>query len=238
MNSAEDSSTAFFQRHRTLIDHLAPFAAWLILMEALPRTAGSYALRTLVCAGLFLWLRPWRHYGAFHLRHLPLALLTGVVVWGLWILPELSFWREWPAFEGFYRRWAILPPWETFSAPAQSVYVPEVAGWPLALMRLAGSALVIAVIEEYFWRGFLYRRLMERDISQVALDRFQLGAFALTALLFGLEHTRWLVGIIAGLAYGALVLRTCDLHAAVVAHVVTNLLLGLYVLAAGAYGFW
>jgi CAAX prenyl protease-like protein len=79
---------------------------------------------------------------------------------------------------------------------------------------------------------------MERDISQVALDRFQLGAFALTALLFGLEHTRWLVGIIAGLAYGALVLRTCDLHAAVVAHVVTNLLLGLYVLAAGAYGFW
>jgi CAAX prenyl protease-like protein len=238
MNSSDTPRVSFFQTHRTLIDHVAPFAAWLILMEILPRTGVGYALRTLICAGLFLWLRPWRHYDALSLRHLPLALLTGVVVWAVWVLPELSFWREWPAFEEFYRRWAILPPWETFSAPAQSVYAPEVAGWPLALVRLAGSALVIAVIEEYFWRGFLYRWLMERDFSQVALDRFQLGAFALTALLFGLEHNRWLVGIIAGLAYGALVLRTRDLHAAVIAHVITNLLLGLYVLSAGAYGFW
>lgn len=238
MNSAENSNPSFFQRHRTLIDHVAPFAAWLILMETLPRTAWGYALRTVVCAGLFLWLRPWRHYDGFQLRHLPLALLTGIVVWGVWILPELSIWRDWPGWIEFYGRWGIMPPWETYSAPAASVYAPEAAGWSLALMRLAGSALVIAVIEEYFWRGFLYRWLMERDFSQVALDRFQLGAFALTALLFGLEHNRWLVGIIAGLAYGALVLRTRDLHAAVVAHVVTNLLLGLYVLSAGAYRFW
>ncbi len=232
------ANSSFFQTHRILIDHVAPFAAWLILMETLPRTGAGYALRTLICTGLLFWLRPWRHYEALNLRHLLPALLVGVAVWAVWILPELSFWRDWPAFETFYRRWAILPPWETFSAPAVSAYAPETAGWPLALVRLAGSALVIAVIEEYFWRGFLYRWLMERDFSRVALDRFQLGAFALTALLFGLEHNRWLVGIIAGLAYGALVLRTRDLHAAVIAHVVTNLLLGLYVLFAGAYGFW
>ena len=57
-------------------------------------------------------------------------------------------------------------------------------------------------------------------------------------LLFGFEHQRWLVGILAGLAYLWLMLRTRDIWAAIVAHVITNFLLGLYVLAAGAYAFW
>ena len=48
----------------------------------------------------------------------------------------------------------------------------------------------------------------------------------------------FLVGILAGLAYGLLLIRTRDIWAAVTAHVVTNLLLGFYVLVMGAYGFW
>ena len=56
--------------------------------------------------------------------------------------------------------------------------------------------------------------------------------------MFGLEHDRWLVGFVAGLIYGAFYVRTRDIWAVAFAHVVTNLLLGLYVLAWGEYTFW
>jgi CAAX prenyl protease-like protein len=59
-----------------------------------------------------------------------------------------------------------------------------------------------------------------------------------SSVLFGLEHSRWLAGVLAGLAYGLLYIRTGDLWAAVAAHITTNYLLGLYVLATGAYVFW
>ena len=63
-------------------------------------------------------------------------------------------------------------------------------------------------------------------------------AFAVVAVLFALEHSRWLVGLAAGLFYGGLAVKTRDIWAAIIAHVTTNLLLGLYVLKAGAYQFW
>ena len=106
------------------------------------------------------------------------------------------------------------------------------------MIRLLGSAVVIAPIEEFFWRGFLYRWLLAKDFLVVSLSTFRPGLFLLVALAFGFEHDRWLAGLVAGLIYGALILRTRDIWAACVAHAITNFLLGLYVLATGAYGFW
>jgi hypothetical protein len=60
----------------------------------------------------------------------------------------------------------------------------------------------------------------------------------MTAVVFGVEHSEWLAGIVAGLAFGWLYLRTRDIWAAVVAHVTTNFILGWYVLATGSYHYW
>ncbi|SDL82052.1 hypothetical protein SAMN05660860_01360 [Geoalkalibacter ferrihydriticus] len=223
---------------RALFDHIAPFVAWLVLMELLPRTAWAYAVRAAVCLSLVLWCRPWRYYPRPDPRHLPLAAAVGALVCVLWILPELALWQSWPAVEQFYRQWGIMPPWSAHPPVADSPYAPSAAGWPLTLARLLGSALVIAAIEEFFWRGFLYRWLIEREFLKVDPGRYLAWAFWLTVVLFGLEHDRWLVGMMAGAAYGWLYLRTRDLWAPICAHVVTNLLLGLYVLSAGAWDFW
>lgn len=117
-------------------------------------------------------------------------------------------------------------------------YAPSVCGWPLALVRLAGSAFVISVAEEFFWRGFLYRWIQNVDFLKVDPGRLAWPAFLGTAALFGAEHTEWLAGILCGLAYGALYVRSRDIWAVAIAHAVTNLLLGLYVFAVGAYQFW
>ena len=216
-----------------------PFAAWLVLMAApgLP-PAWNYALRTVVCLVLFMWLCPSRGYARLRIRNLPSAFLVGVAVFAVWVLPESPWMERWPALRDLYLRWAVLP-LGTMPAPLTVFpFAPEVCGWLLALVRLAGSVLVIAPIEEFFWRGLVYRWLIGKEFTQIDLGTLRWPILLAVSVCFGLEHDRWLVGIMAGLAYGLLMIRTRDIWAAVAAHGVTNFLLGLYVLAMGAYRFW
>jgi membrane protease YdiL (CAAX protease family) len=218
--------------------HALPFAAWLALMTVpgLP-PAWNYALRTALCLVLFLWLCPSRGYDCPKIRDLPPAFLVGVAVFAVWIFPESSWIDRWPKLRDLYLRWAVLPVGK-MPAPTFFPFAPEVCGWPLALVRLAGSALVIAPIEEFFWRGLAYRWLIGKEFTQVDLGTLRWPILLTVSVCFGIEHDRWLAGLMAGLAYGLLMIRTRNIWAAVVAHVVTNFLLGLYVLADGAYQFW
>jgi CAAX prenyl protease-like protein len=58
------------------------------------------------------------------------------------------------------------------------------------------------------------------------------------AFLFGLEHHRIIVGIIAGLLYGLLLIWQKKLKGVIIAHSVTNLGLGIYILITGSWMFW
>jgi membrane protease YdiL (CAAX protease family) len=242
--------------------HVAPFAVWvavIFLLQAFESLGScprswyplSYAAKSAVCAGLFLWLRPWRAYAALKLSNLPLAVAAGVAVAAVWILPETPWaGRLAPGFQAFYNRWLILPPGtfpdyfspDCFPAlPAghrSLAFSPEEAGWGLTLAKLAGSAGVIAVIEEFFFRGFFYRWLRKGAFWTVPLTAFDAQAFWTVVAVFGLEHDRWFAGALAGAVYGWLWVRTGDVWAAAVAHGVTNLLLGAYVIASRQYGFW
>lgn len=217
--------------------HAAPFGAWLFLMFLLAEpSAWEYALRSLVSLALLLYLKPWRWYGPLQWRHIPLALVVGVVVCAFWILPESA---AVPASaRDVYLRWLVLPMGRLPDPTIASPYDPGVCGWPLTVVRLLGSAMVIGVVEEFFWRGFLYRWLLGRNFLEVDLSRFHLGLFVLVSVVFGLEHHRWLVGMLAGACYAGLLIRTRDIWAVAWAHAVTNFLLGIYVLRTGSYAFW
>jgi CAAX prenyl protease-like protein len=108
----------------------------------------------------------------------------------------------------------------------------------LIVSRLAGAVLVVPVMEELFWRSFLIRYIISPDFSRVAIGRFTWPSFLITAVLFGLEHNLFLAGILAGIAYNVLLLYTRSLSACIVAHAVTNLALGIYVLRTGKWYFW
>ena len=160
------------------------------------------------------------------------GLLVGVAVGVLWIVPEQWAWYR----ETSLMKLVGLAP--ATAAEAASPYDPAVCGWPLTLVRLAGSAFVIAPIEEIFFRSFLYRRLQSRDWTNVPLNRFDLSAFLWMVGLFALEHdTRLLAGAMAGAFYGWLAIRR-GLGAAIVAHVTTNLGLGIFVIVTQQWGFW
>jgi len=117
-------------------------------------------------------------------------------------------------------------------------YSPAVAGWPLVFMRIIGSAFVIAIIEEFFWRGWLYRFFQHLDFLDVNIGKMHLWAYLGVAVLFGMEHREYVIGILTGLAWGYFVIRTRDLWAACISHVTANLVLAIYVLTTGNYRFW
>jgi uncharacterized protein len=69
-------------------------------------------------------------------------------------------------------------------------------------------------------------------------QRVGLKAVVLSTFLFMLAHTLWLAAIVAGLAYAWLYVRTGKLWVPIVAHAVTNGVLGAWVVFTGNWGFW
>lgn len=235
----DPNSASHADEHFPLVAHVVPFVAWLFIMQMLGDPAGwKYAVRTGVCVLLFLVLRPWRWYAGLQVRNLGWAVLVGVGVFLAWIVGESDFLQRWPTIRDAYATVGFMPPWKMAELTVNEVYSPAISGWSMTLLRIAGSAFVISFIEEFFWRGFLYRWLLAKDFLRVDLNRFDLRLFLLVALVFGLEHQRWLAGTLAGMAYGWMLLRTRDIWAVGLAHALTNLLLGLYVVWAEKWQFW
>ena len=190
---------------------IAPYAAWMVLMAVLPATATAYAVRTAATAALFAAaaaslklkvesLKCWKR------SDLVLGLAVGLVVFAIWILPEQFDWV-------WYRKWCIVGEGGT-----QAVAEANAA---MIVARLIGSAFVISVAEELFFRKWL----------------ISFAGFWWMVGLFAIEHDRWLVAAICGMAYGVLYLRR-GLAAAIVAHATTNLVLGLWVIRTGQWQFW
>jgi CAAX prenyl protease-like protein len=168
----------------------------------------------------------WRHYVELHdapaLRapQWLLAVASGVAVFGLWIV----FDDGWAAFE---------------SGPGFSPLRPDGSIDPmLAFLRLAGLALVVPVMEELFWRSFLLRWIDKREFLAFDPRSASWMAFAISSALFASEHSQWFAGLLAGMTYGWIYMRTGNLWVPIVSHATTNGLLGIWILATGNWQFW
>jgi CAAX prenyl protease-like protein len=147
------------------------------------------------------------------------SVAIGVAVFVLWILLE-------PA------------PAEPPALPSQLAALPAwLAGVWLAF-RLLGSVVVVPLVEELAFRGYLLRKLAASRFEEVDPRRFSLFAFVASSLLFGVLHGRWLAGTLAGMAYALVVYRRGQIGDAVVAHGTTNALIALAVLLFGQWGLW
>ena len=180
----------------------------MALMAALPATAAGYAVRTAVTAALLVpTLGTWAAGGCRGIaRALAWGVPVGLAVFVLWVLPEQF---DWP----WYGRFCVVGEGGTCGV--------ETTGAALLAVRLFGSAFVISVAEELFFRKWLVG----------------FAGFWWMVALFAVEHDRWLVGAVAGVVYGLLYLRR-GLGAAIMAHVTTNLVLGLWVIGSGQWQFW
>lgn len=105
-------------------------------------------------------------------------------------------------------------------------------------VRLFGASIVVPVMEELFWRSFLIRWIIDNRFNVVPLGTFTIGSFAATVVLFGLEHNLWLAGMMAGALYNVLLYQTRRIWPCILAHGLTNFVLGIHVLVTEEWQWW
>jgi CAAX prenyl protease-like protein len=105
--------------------------------------------------------------------------------------------------------------------------------------RLAGSVVTVPIAEELAYRGYLLRRIGHSAFEEVPFQSVRWPALCATAVIFGLAHgALWLPGIVAGLAYGWVVIHRGRLGEAVTAHATTNGLVAAAVLGWQQWQLW
>lgn len=104
--------------------------------------------------------------------------------------------------------------------------------------RLLGSIFLIPVVEELAFRGFLLRRLISSDFTEVHLTSIHWFSFLLSSVAFGWMHQSWLAGTLAGLVFAWVYSRRGHLMDAVVAHAIANLLVAFHVMSTQSWLLW
>lgn len=212
-----------------IVPRAVPFAVYIAFLAAGGFVAGfdtrwlypvQVGLVTLVLA--FYWGRYEELAGlrALSVGHWALASAVGLAVFFLWIQLDAA--------------------WMVLGEPGKG-FDPRDGGhlnMPLVLFRLSGAALVVPIMEELFWRSFVMRWIDKPAFLALSPVAVSLKALLLSSVVFGFEHHLWFAGIVAGLAYGWLYRVSANLWVPVIAHAVTNGLLGIWVLYTQSWQFW
>ncbi len=230
MDSAAPVSTP-----RPLLAYVTPMAAFLLLLaatSAAKKIGGSfwmasaeywiYPVQTLVCGALLIWYR--REYAALAPRRLWFAGMIALVVFLLWVSPQ--------AFFGADARTIGFNP-ETFRA-SPSAY------WLSVIFRFLRLVIVVPLIEEIFWRGFLLRYFINEKFWQVPVGAFSWFSFAAVTVGFTFVHSSadWVAASVTGALYNFVAYRTKSIGSCAIAHAFTNLLLGWWIMTTKQWGFW
>ena len=220
---------------RKLIAYVLPMAALLggLLIIVLLKTFGGsfwvaspeywvFPLQTFGCGAILFW---FRHEYEFHrLTKILFVIAVAAFVFILWISPQ--------AFLGFAPRYAGFNP-EIFNGQ-------PIAYWATVLLRFVRLVIIVPLVEEIFWRGFLLRYLIEEKFYHVPFGSFSWFSFAVVTLGFAFAHAQadWLAAAATGALYNLVAYRTRSLSSCILAHAITNLLLGLWIMHTEQWGFW
>jgi CAAX prenyl protease-like protein len=158
------------------------------------------------------------------------TVLLGVAVFVIWVAPDRLFpgYRHFWLFEN-----AVMGQVQTgLSAEARS---QTAVLW----LRALRAVVIVPIVEELFWRGWLMRWLISADFETVPLGTWSASAFWIVAVLFASEHgPYWDVGLAAGVLYNWWMLRTRSLGDLIAAHAITNACLCVYVVWTGKWEYW
>ncbi len=223
---------AMFEQHSWY--RIAPFGAYVLFMlleDVLLVLLGwdvnevrlLYAAKITVVAALLWWFRStYRELqwpAGSTTRTWIIAIATGIAVFVAWV--------------NLTADWMMMGESTGFD-PRENGEID----WLFVVIRLIGAVLVVPVMEELFWRSFLMRWLHHPNFLAVNPGQVGIKAFLITVFLFAVAHNLWFAGLLAGAAYNLLYMRSGTLWSPILAHAITNGILGIWIITTGNWGFW
>jgi CAAX prenyl protease-like protein len=209
--------------------YILPFATFLLFVAAgnyIPSLyAASYVARAVIVGAMLVaW---WPRYTTVRWSSWWLGIVVGVIgviQWvgmQIWLQNHFSYFK--PATDLFDPTRALSPSWL----------------YPFLVVRIAGAAVVVPIMEELFWRDYLWRLMISSNFQTVRIGERSLKALLIVSIAFSTVHGNWwLTAIVWAVLIALLLVYTKSLGACIVAHAVTNLLLAIYVLQTRDWSFW
>ncbi len=200
-----------------------------------------------LAAGDFLGLGEWEHpfrcavlaftlwffsRGVIDLRprYALWSIALGVAVFLVWVGPDVLF-------PGYRTHWLFSN--SLLGKPASSLPAGFELSPMVLIFRSVRAIILVPIIEELFWRGWLLRWLIDNDFEKVGIGAFTWSSFLIASVLFASEHgSYWEVGLLAGFAYNWWITRTKSLADCIWAHAVTNAVLSGYVVFGKHWEYW
>lgn len=228
-NSTESRASSWWDD----LAYILPMAAFLLLMSAggwWPRLfVASYIARTVVTATLIVIF--WRRYTPIRWDYWWLGIIFGIVGIVQWVGVEELLVKFWPKYPRISPATSAFDPHQYFTSPAKM--------WAFIALRWAGAALIVPVMEELFWRDYLWRTVAAPNNFKLAkVGEWDWSAFLVVVIFCTSVHPQWITALIWSALMGLFIAWTRSLGACIIAHGVTNLLLGLFVQMTGKWYYW
>jgi len=244
---------ALLAKHRW-VTFLLPLLVFMLVgtLEPTPETPGGagvglavpyayypllYTLKIALTAAAVWFVLPG--YREFPLRVSPLSVVVGVVGIFIWVgLCELDVEHRMlqPLLERVGLGWIIGSGTRVAFNPFEQLAGQPALAWGFLAVRFVGLVAVVAVIEEFFLRGFLMRFVLQHDWSEVPIGKVNATAVVLGTVVPMAMHPGELLAAAAWFSLVTwLMVKTRNIWDCVAAHAVTNLLLGIYVVTTGQW---
>ncbi|MFN3953481.1 MAG: exosortase E/protease, VPEID-CTERM system [Pararhodobacter sp.] len=193
---------------------ILPFVAFMlsgvIVAALVPVPELGYPLKVLAMAGALACF--WPLYRKLDWRLDPFALGAGVVIGIVWITVQ-------PEGSATGREIA-----EVLGGLSMAWLVAWIA------VRMIGTILLVPLVEELFFRGYVLARLDRGGMA------WRILALAVSSGLFALLHGRWLMAGLAGVVLGLVMLRRGRVGDAVLCHASANAVIAAVALAKADWG--
>ena len=176
---------------------------------------------------LLVLLFGWGYFRA-PLRISWLSFVVGVVGVVLWV-----------ALAYLYERYFGTLTERTGFNPFEKLKEDPAWMWTFLGIRFFGLVIIVPLIEEFFVRGWLMRWVDDPDWDEVSLGQATPKAWIAPTVYGLVAHlTEPLAAVVWFSLVSWLYKKTGSIWDCVVAHAVTNLLLGLYIVKFGAWHLW
>ena len=211
----------------------APFGVFMLLLVVSPALGLPQPWESILRVGVLIAVIAAFSGGilrTLRVGHWMGSIALGVAVCAMWVAPDLLFpgWRNSVLFQN-----SLTGTLKNSIAPA------ELADPLVMVLRFSRAAILVPILEELFWRGWLPRYIVNNDWQKVPLGTYTRAAFLITAVLFAMEHgPYWEVGLLCGLIYNWWMQRTKSLGDLILVHAVTNAALSAFVLVTKRWEYW
>jgi CAAX prenyl protease-like protein len=186
-----------------------------------------YVAKTILAAALLITFR--KRYEPIRWDYAALGALAGVVGIVQWIGVDKLVLHLAPNY--FHVPPDVFVPFD--------VIHPRSLAWSFVIFRWADAFLVVPIMEELFWRDWVWRIIIAPNNFFLAkIGEWDRTAFIFVTIAFASEHPQWPTAIVYGLLIGGLLVYTRSLGACIVCHAVTNVLLGAFVLYTHQWQYW